>query len=330
MHALVTGGGGFLGSAIAKELITKEINVTVIGRRKYLHLPTSVRALQGDIRDYEFVKKSFNNIDVVFHTAALAGIWGKKREFSDINIKGTENVIKACQLNSVPKIVFTSSPSVIIGHSSLEGVNESVSYPNKYLCEYPNTKAFAERMILQANNSSLCTTAIRPHLIWGPGDPHLIPRIITRASNNRLMIIGDGKNKVDMTYIDNAVSAHLKVAFAPNENVAGKAYFVSDDEPVLLWNWVNALLKRLDIPEVTRKISYANAMRLGSLLEIIYSLLAIKNEPPMTRFLASQLATSHFFNISNAKKDFGYRPLVSNEEGMNRLIRFLIPPSLEN
>ena len=330
MHALVTGGGGFLGSGITKELIRNGINVTVIGRKKYYHLPPSVKTLQGDIRDYEFVKKSSINIDVVFHVAALAGIWGKKDEFFDINVKGTENIIKGCQANSVPKIVFTSSPSVVFGSSCLEGVNESAPYPYKYLCEYPNTKALAEKMILQANDSSLCTTAIRPHLIWGPGDPHLVPRLIKRANSKRLLIVGDGRNRVDMTYIDNAVSAHIKLALAPNENVAGKVYFVSDDEPVFLWTWINSLLSRLGIPEVTRKISYDNAMRLGNLLEKVYNFLEIKSEPPMTRFLATQLATSHYFNISNAKNDFGYRPLVSQKDGINHLIRFLKPSLREN
>ena len=178
-------------------------------------------------------------------------------------------------------------------------------------------------MVLQENDSSLCTTAIRPHLIWGPGDPHLIPRILQKANANRLMIVGEGMNQVDMTYIDNAVSAHLKAALAPNSKVAGKAYFVSDDDPVFLWEWINNLLNRLGISVVTRKISYSNAMRLGTFLELVYGFLRLKSEPPMTRFLASQLATSHYFDISKAKKDFNYQPLVSQEEGINHLIRSL-------
>ena len=185
------------------------------------------------------------------------------------------------------------------------------------------TKAIAEKMVLQENDSSLCTTAIRPHLIWGPGDPHLIPRILQKANANRLMIVGEGMNQVDMTYIDNAVSAHLKAALAPNSKVAGKAYFVSDDDPVFLWEWINNLLNRLGISVVTRKISYSNAMRLGTFLELVYGFLRLKSEPPMTRFLASQLATSHYFDISKAKKDFNYQPLVSQEEGINHLIRSL-------
>ena len=227
--------------------------------------------------------------------------------------------------------MFTSSPSVVFGNSNLEGVDESIPYPDEYLCDYPRTKAIAEKLILDANCSNLYTVAIRPHLIWGPGDPHLVPRILEKASNNKLMIVGEGKNKVDIIYIDNAVSAHLKAceALGPHGNVAGKVYFVSDDKPIILWEWIANLLNRMGRPNVSRKISYDTAAKIGAILEGIYGIFRIKNEPPMTRFLASQLAASHYFNISRAKKDFGYEPLISHEEGMNRLIRALNPSQQE-
>jgi nucleoside-diphosphate-sugar epimerase len=321
MHALVTGGGGFLGSGITNALLKQGNEVSIIGRGHYPHLSPSVKRLQGDIRDLEFVNNSLKKVDVVFHTAAIPGIWG--RDFFSINVQGTENLIKACRKNSVQKLVFTSSPSVVFGRSSLEDADESTPYPEKYLCEYPRTKALAEKMVLQANDARLATVAIRPHLIWGPGDPHLVPRLIDKAKKNKLIRVGEGKNQVDIIYIDNAVSAHLKAceALAINGNVAGKAYFVSDGEPVILWDWINDLLGRLGRPNVSRSISFSAAMTLGTCLEGVYGILRIKREPPMTRFLASQLATSHYFNISKAKNDFGYTPLVSHEEGMNRLIR---------
>ena len=328
MRALVTGGGGFLGSGIVRGLLNDGCDVSVIGRKAYAHLPRSVKILKGDIRDIGFVNKSLENMDVLFHAAAIPGIWGPAEEFYGINVQGTENIIKACRNNQVRKIVFTSSPSVVFGQSSLEGVDESTPYPEEYLCEYSRTKALAEKIILKANDSNLSTVAIRPHLIWGPGDPHLVPRILEKAEKNRLVKVGEGKNLVDIIYIDNAVSAHLKAceALTPDGNVAGKTYFVSDGEPVNLWDWINQLLKRAGKPMVSRKISYQNAMRLGALMESTYGFLRIKNEPPMTRFLASQLATSHYFNISRAKNDFGYKPLVSPVEGMNRLINSLDYP----
>jgi 2-alkyl-3-oxoalkanoate reductase len=327
MRALVTGGGGFLGSGITNALLKKGDEVSIIGRGRYPHLPTSVVLFQGDIRDSEFVNASLENIDTVFHTAAIPGIWGE--DFFNINVQGTENIIDACKKHSVRKLIFTSSPSVVFDDSSLKGVDESISYPEKYLCDYPHTKAIAEKMVLNANGSVLSTVAIRPHLIWGPGDPHLVPRLLEKVKKNKLIQVGDGKNIVDMIYIDNVVSAHLLAckALEGDTNISGKVYFVSDDQPVVLWDWINQLLRKMDKPYVSRKISYKNAMRLGAFLEGVYGLFRIKNEPPMTRFLASQLAKSHYYNITRAKNDFGYMPLISPEEGMKRLIQSLSHPA---
>ena len=327
MRVLVTGGGGFLGSGITKALLKEDNEVSVMGRGRYPHLPASVKILQGDIRDSEFVNLSLENIDTVFHTAAIPGIWGK--DFFSINVQGTENIISACQNNSVRRLIFTSSPSVVFGNESLEGVDESIPYPEEYLCDYPRTKALAEKMVLHANNTNLSTVAIRPHLIWGPGDPHLVPRLLEKARKNKLVQVGDGNNKVDILYIDNAVSAHLRAceSLLGDANISGKAYFISDGKPVVLWDWINQLLVQMGRPIVSRKISYKNAMRLGAFLEGVYGLFGIKSEPPMTRFLASQLSTSHYFDISRAKKDFNYEPLVSHEEGMKRLIHSLPHPT---
>jgi nucleoside-diphosphate-sugar epimerase len=327
MRVLVTGGGGFLGSGITKALLKEDNEVSVMGRGRYPLLPASVKILQGDIRDSEFVNLSLKNIDTVFHTAAIPGIWGK--DFFSINVQGTENIINACQNNSVRRLIFTSSPSVVFGNESLEGVDESIPYPEEYLCDYPRTKALAEKMVLHANNTNLSTVAIRPHLIWGPGDPHLVPRLLEKARKNKLVQVGDGNNKVDILYIDNAVSAHLRAceSLLGDANISGKAYFVSDGKPVVLWDWINQLLVQMGRPIVSRKISHKNAMRLGAFLEGVYGLFGIKSEPPMTQFLASQLSTSHYFDISRAKKDFNYEPLVSHEEGMKKLIHSLPHPT---
>ena len=267
-------------------------------------------------------------MDAVFHTAAFPGIWGRAEDFYSINVGGTRNVIKACLINRVPKLIFTSSPSVIYGSSSLEGVDETVPYPENYLSEYPRTKAIAEKLVIEANGLDLATVSIRPHLIWGPGDPHLVPRLLAKADKGRLVRVGQGENRVDIIYIDNAVYAHLKAcdALEIGKPSAGKVYFVSDGEPVNLWKWINEVLKKTSRPPVTRSISYRTASRLGHFLEKIYNWGNIKKEPPMTRFLAAQLATSHYFNISLAKKDFGYEPVVNPEEGMNRLIQSLSNP----
>ncbi len=328
MRALVTGGGGFLGSGIAKSLHEKQHDVTVVGRHHYSHLPKGIKLFQGDIRDFDFLRKIIVGMDAVFHTAAFPGIWGRAEDFYSINVDGTRNVIKACLINAVPKLIFTSSPSVVYGGSSLEGVDETVPYPENYLSEYPRTKAIAEKLVIEANSPDLATVSIRPHLIWGPGDPHLVPRLLAKADKGRLVRVGQGENRVDIIYIDNAVYAHLQAcdALGIGKPSAGKVYFVSDGEPVNLWEWINEVLKKTSRPPVTRSISYRTATRLGYFLEKIYNWGNIKKEPPMTRFLASQLATSHYFNISLAKKDFGYGPVVNPEEGMNRLIQSLSNP----
>ena len=328
MRALVTGGGGFLGSGIAKSLHDKQHDVTVIGRNFYSHLPKSIKQFQGDIRDLDFLRKTHAGIDAVFHTAAFPAIWGQAEDFYSINVDGTRNIIKACLLTGVPKLVYTSSPSVIFGSSSLEGVDESISYPEDYLCEYPRTKAIAEKLVTEANSQDLSTVSLRPHLIWGPGDPHLIPRLLAKADKGRLVRIGDGDNKVDIIYIDNAVHAHLKAcdSIGIGKASSGKVYFISDGDPVNLWDWISELLEKTNRPSITRSISYQTASCLGKILEGIFKFGNIKKEPPMTRFLASQLATSHYFNISRAKNDFGYEPVVNRKEGMNRLIQSLSDP----
>ena len=323
MKVLITGGGGFLGSSLAKKLLSLGNEVTILGRRSYPEFEKMFYCIQTDVRDLSSVVKALEGQEVVFHTAAIPGIWGAYKDFYRTDVQGTQNVIFACHKNKVKKIIYTSSPSVVFGQKDIEGVGEKTSYPDEYLCHYPKTKAIAEQMVMEANGcKGLATVCIRPHLIWGPGDPYLLPRIVERVKNRKLIRVGEGTNLVDMTYIDNAVEAHIKACenLDLNSPVAGKCYFVSDDKPVLLWEWIEEVLIQLKLPGVTKSISFKHAFRLGKILEIFYKILLIKKEPPMTRFLATQLAKSHYFNIAQSKQDFGYKPLVTNEEGIKRLV----------
>ena len=323
MKVLITGGGGFLGSSLAKKLLSLGNEVTILGRRSYPEFEKMFYCIQTDVRDLSSVVKALEGQEVVFHTAAIPGIWGDYKDFYRTDVQGTQNVIFACHKNKVKKIIYTSSPSVVFGQKDIEGVGEKTSYPDEYLCHYPKTKAIAEQMVMEANGcKGLATVCIRPHLIWGPGDPYLLPRIVERVKNRKLIRVGEGTNLVDMTYIDNAVEAHIKACenLDLNSPVAGKCYFVSDDKPVLLWEWIELVLIRLKLPGATKSISFKHAFRLGGILEIFYKIFRIKKEPPMTRFLATQLAKSHYFNITQSKKDFGYKPLVTNEEGIKRLV----------
>jgi nucleoside-diphosphate-sugar epimerase len=264
-------------------------------------------------------------MDVVFHVAAMTGIWGKRKAFRDINVSGTKNVIAGCRTHGVGRLVYTSSPSVVFGEDDLCGVDESQPYPDRYLGHYPATKAAAERAVLDTNASKLATVALRPHLIFGPGDPHLIPRVIARARQGRLIQVGDGKNLVDITYIDNAAEAHLQAAeaLAGVAACAGRAYFISQGEPVLLWPWLNGLLTAIGAPRTTRSISYRRAYHAGALLEALHRVFSVKREPRLTRFLAAQLSKTHYFDISAARRDFGYQPRIDNEEGLRRLIEWV-------
>ncbi len=326
MKALVTGGGGFLGRHIARRLQDRGDTVLILGRGHYPDLETAFQNVRADIRDREAVFRAVQGCEAVFHTAARPGIWGDYQAYYSTNVEGTRNVLDACRHHSVKKLIYTSSPSVVFGADDLENGNESLPYPSSYACFYPQTKAEAERMVLEASEpGGICTVSLRPHLIWGPGDPHLIPRLLDRADKRRLIRVGEGDNRVDLTYIDNAAEAHILAsdALEPGSPVCGRCYFISDGKPVVLWDWIHELLRRLGRTPVTRSLSYPAARRVGAILEAVYGILRIEQEPPMTRFLAGQLAKSHYFDISRARADFGYAPVVDPADGLERLIRWL-------
>ncbi len=324
--AAVTGGGGFIGLAIVRKLLEQGIEPVVIGRSHYEEIDKlGLVTNQGDIRDLNFLQKTLADCDTVFHVAAKAGIWGPKEEFFSTNVTGTENVIQACQDQGVQHLIYTSSPSVVFDRVGLSGVTETTPYAKKFLCHYAQTKALAEQKVLAANENDIKTVALRPHLVWGPGDNHLLPRLIEQGRKGKLKQVGKGKNLVDITYIDNAVHAHLLAAknLEDSASAAGRAYFISQGEPVHLWPWVNTLFQRLGIPTVHKRVSYTKAYWAGSILERIYKTFNLKDDPPMTRFLAEQLAKPHWFALDRAERDLGYEPLVNQTEGLNRTIKWL-------
>ena len=321
---LVTGGGGFLGSALIRMLVARGENVRSFSRSRHSALDAmGVAQIQGDLADAEIFRRACQGVDLVFHVAAKAGVWGAYDSYYQANVTGTQNVLQACRANGVGRLIYTSSPSVVFDGSDMEGVDESVPYPQNYQAHYPRTKAMAEQMVRQAASRRLRTIALRPHLIWGPADNHLVPRIIQRA--RRLRRVGEGNNKVDTIYVDNAAHAHILAAeaLAGRPELSGRVYFISQDAPIGLWDMVNAILAAADLPPVARHISAARARRIGTLLEWLYRTFRLPGEPAMTRFVAEELATSHWFDIRAAKQDLGYRPLISTEEGLRRLQQWL-------
>ena len=323
-HVLVTGGGGFLGSAIVKLLADRNIHVRTLTRNKYPGLTAmGVEQVQGDIADTTATIKACRGIDTIFHTAAKAGIWGPYHQFYQTNVIGTQNILAVCRTNPDINLIYTSSPSVVFDGQDMKGVDESSPYPKKFKAHYPKTKAMAEQSILSACKNGLKAIILRPHLIWGPGDNHLAPRILTRA--RRLRQIGDGSNKVDTIYIDNAAIAHLlaQKALSKDPALSGRIYFISQDRPIKLWEMINHILAAGAKPSVTRTISPKKAYVIGAMLESIFRVLKIKREPPMTRFLAQELSLSHWFDIRAAKKDLGYTPKTSTNEGLEHLKKWL-------
>ena len=322
MKVLVTGGGGFLGSAICSMLVSRGDNVQSISRKPYSKLNAiGVAQFQGDLADKGAIHLAAQGCDAIIHTAAKAGIWGDYNSYYQTNVMGTKNILEVCKSLGIPKLVYTSSPSVVFNNGDMEGVDESVPYSESYLTAYPKTKALAEQMILKANYDTLATVALRPHLIWGPGDNHLVPRILARAKAGRLRKIGNRIVMVDSVYIDNAASAHVLALdnLSFHSPCSGKAYFISNGEPWKLWDLVNEIIRAGNGRAVDKSVPVSLAYFMGWIFEMTYSLLQIQNEPPMTRFLAKELSTSHWFDISNAKKDLGYDPKVSIKEGLVRL-----------
>lgn len=323
MRTLVTGGGGFLGGAIVRQLVAAGHSVRTVARGDYPALAAlGVTHLRADLTDPAVAYDAVEGVDVVFHVAAKTGVWGKRQDFEDANVGATGNLLTAMQALSVPHLVYTSSPSVVFdGHDHLDA-DASLPYPTTWLAHYPETKAKAEQLVLAANRPGLSVVALRPHLIWGPGDPWLLPRVIARARAGRLRIVGDGTNRVSISYIDNAAAAHVQAAEAliAGRPCAGKAYFVNDPDPVALWPWINALLTRVGVPPVERHVSHALAHNLGSVAEFVWSFLGLDGEPPMTRFVAAQLATSHTYTVAPAQADFGYHPVIAPDLALDRTV----------
>ena len=322
MKAVVTGGGGFLGGAIVRLLHRRAWSVRSFTRTAYPWLDElGVEQAFGDLADPVALEAALAGCDVVFHVAAKAGVWGRHADYFAVNVTGTRNVLAACRTHGIKKLVYTSTPSVVHGGTDLDGVNESTPYPKHYDAAYPETEAIAEKEVLAANGSDLATVALRPHLIWGPGDPHLIPRVLARAKSGKLRKVGSNPVKVDVTYIDNAAEAHLLAAdkLDIGSPVSGKAYFITNGEPVELWEFLNRVLAEAGQTPIKRSVSAWKARLGGRVLETLYRLLRLPGEPLMTRYVANQLATSHWYDITAAKHDLGYEPHVSLEEGLKRL-----------
>ena len=324
MNLLVTGGGGFLGQALCRGLVTRGHTVTSFSRGHYPELDAlGVRQMQGDLADRDAVIAAAQGCEAIFHSAAKAGAWGSRDSYHRANVVGTDNVIAACGTHGIAKLVYTSTPSVThrANHPVAGGTADNVPYGDGFKAPYPGSKLIAEKAVLAANCATLATVALRPRLIWGPGDKQLLPRLVERARSGRLRLVGDGSNLIDTTYIDNAAQAHFDAFdhLAPDGACAGRAYFISNGEPKSMREVLNSLLQAVGAPAVEKTIPFPVAYAVGMTCEALWTLLPLSGEPPITRFLAEQLSTTHWYDMAPATRDFGYVPTVSFEEGLMRV-----------
>ena len=318
--ALVTGGGGFLGRAIVQRLVDRGNEVRSLARNAYPALDDmGVEQIQGDICDPEAVSRACDGRDVVYHVAAKPPPWGKYEDYYRTNVTGTQNVIDSSKSQNISRLVYTSTPSVVHNGRDIEGADESMPYPEKFSSHYAKTKAIAEQLVVKASRNGLQAIILRPHKIWGPGDAQILTRLVARAK--KLKQIGDGKNLIDVTYIDDAADAHLLAADKLKEHpdFCGNIYFISQGEPVPAWYMVNEFLKAAGCRPVKKSVPYRVAWVAGAVLELIYKILHLSTEPHVTRFLAQTVSQTNWFYISAAKKDLGYNPKVTTAEGLKRL-----------
>ena len=327
MNVLVTGGGGFVGRHLINRLLERGYSVSSLGRQPQPELEAQgVQVIQGDLTDSQCVLDACRGQGAVFHVAAKAGIWGNWKSFYQPNVIGARNVVTACKKHAISRLVYTSTPSVVFNRRPFNGADESLPYGSRWLCHYAHTKAIAEAELLAANDSdsNLKVVALRPHLVFGPGDPHLLPRVLAKAKANRLRIVGDGNATVDVSYVENVAEAHLNALDALEAGKgAGKAYFISQGEPVRLWDWINTLLQKLEIAPVKGKVPLPVAYAAGGACEALWQILRRKEDPPMTRFVAVELAKNHFFSIEAAKRDLNYSPQIKMDTAISKTVEYL-------
>jgi nucleoside-diphosphate-sugar epimerase len=329
-HSLVTGGGGFVGRALVDALRRRGDRVTVIEHRGD-PFRDDIDWVRADIREAAEIDGRFADVDTVFHNASLVHTkHNRQSEVWDVNLGGSRNVLAACQKHHVPKLVYVSSASAVYEGRDIENGDESMPYSRISQAPYADSKIAAEREILAANGQAeVATCALRPHVIFGPGDNRFAPAILARARAGRLRFsVGLFNRKLsDFTYVDNLVRALLLAdeRLAPGSVVAGQAYFITNGEPRPFFDFVGRLLALLDLPPILFPMPYSIAYTAAAVAEAIDTLRGgtLNNENGMTRFAVRYMCTHHYFSIAKARRDLGYDPEVSLDEGLRRTAEHL-------
>ncbi len=325
MKIIVTGGLGFLGSKISKKLSELGHEVETLSRTNSVNEKNQIKHHQVDLSQKIDDTRIFEGVDCIFHTAAKAGIDGKYNDFYAANFFATKNLLEVAKTSGVKFFIYTSSPSVVFSGNAIKDGKEDMPYISSRISPYSYTKSIAEKNVLSSNSETFASVALRPHLIWGENDPHLLPKVICRHRSGKLKIVGDGLNQVDLTHVDNVVHAHILAlkCLITGKPIGGHAYFISQNEPVQLWSWLNFIFTELDLHPVKEKISLKKAYSIGLAAELLWKIFPMKSDLPMTRFVACQLAHDHWFSSDAAKRDLGYEPILSMKEALDKTMPWL-------
>ena len=313
MRVLVTGATGMLGRATAQALVDRGDDITVLQRRSS---GLDCRELLGDVADDRVVRRATAGQDVVLHLAAKVDVTGHWPDYVSANVTGTANVVAACQAEAVGRLVHVSSPSVAHAGESLVGVGAQPADPDQARGQYARSKALAERHALAADSPGLSVLAVRPHLVWGPGDTQLVARIVARARAGRLPLLGPGTALIDTTYVDNAVSALVAAVDSPAH---GEALVVSNGEPRTVREVLTRLCAAAGTPPPRRRLPVPVGWAAGVAAEAAWMVLRRDDTPPLTRFLVEQLTTAHWFDQRHTRAALGWQPAVTLDEGFDRL-----------
>lgn len=315
MNVLVTGASGMLGRGVATALMQRGDAVTVLQRR-----PSGfpLDEVLGDVHDPRVVTRAVRGHDAVVHLAARVSTTGAWSEFERVNVHGTRSLLDAARAADVRRFVHVSSPSVAHVGQPLVGSACTPASPAHARGNYARSKAQAERIALAASSAEMPVVAVRPHLVWGPGDEQLVARIVRRARAGRLVLVNNGTALIDSTYVDNAVQA-LVAALDHAPDVAGRAFVVSNGEPRTVAELVARICVAFGVAPPTRSVSLPVASAVGWVIEGLWAVGRRAAEPPLTRFLAEQLGTAHWFDQRETRRLLKWSPSVSLDEGFARL-----------
>jgi nucleoside-diphosphate-sugar epimerase len=331
MNILITGGGGFLGSWIVTELLKEKKStdrLINLSRHRYLSLEEKgVECVCFDLSGASNQRQQLLDIfqkyqiDSVFHVASHVSMWGRREDFQRINTAATEVLLEVAKSCGVKKFIYTSTPSVVFGEGQHEGSDESLHYPEKHYSFYAETKALAEKSVIASATDTFFTAALRPHLVFGPGDQNLIPRVLRKAREKKLKRIGSGENYVDVLYVEEAARAHVLCFKNLKAEHSGRVYFLGQG-PVNLWEFIENILKLNNIVTPLETISEKQAFWLARIFEWTWRTFGILSpEPPLTKFTVMNLSRHHWYNHQAAYRDFGWRPEIDLSEALKRTFK---------